>query len=95
MFSASKSNKIPLLYDTGASRYFISSKRNFTSLYKRSRQFNFDQAVGAMSLTYQDTAVIKVGALKLQLRDTLYSPNSTCNIISAGRLQKSVKLRLI
>lgn len=44
-------------------------------------------AVGTMSLTHQGTAVIKVGELNFEFRDMLYSPNSTCSIISAGRLQ--------
>ncbi|KAI0994578.1 hypothetical protein K3495_g13602 [Podosphaera aphanis] len=85
---ASRSNIIPSLYDTGASHHFIPSKSDFVSLRERSRPFKFDQAVGEMSLKYQGTARLKIGCLRLKLQDCLYSPNSSCNIISAVRLQR-------
>lgn len=85
---ASRSNEIPSLYDTGASHHFVPSRSDFISLRERSRPFKFDQAVGAMSLKYQGTARLKIGFLKLKLQDCLYSPNSSCNIISAVRLQR-------
>lgn len=85
---AFSSNKIPSLYDTGASHHFLPSKQDFVSLRERSRPFKFDQAIGEMSLKYQGTAHLRIGSLKLKLQDCLYSPNSSCNIISAVRLQR-------
>ena len=81
-------NKIHHIYDTGASHHFLNSKRAFKTLYNRPTPFKFDQAVGATSLTQEGKAHINFGNLKLCLDNCLYSPNSSLNIISAGRLQR-------
>ncbi|KAI0992945.1 hypothetical protein K3495_g15239, partial [Podosphaera aphanis] len=58
--STSSSNKIPIIYDTGASHHFMPVKSMFSKIHKRSKPFRFDQAVGASSLTEQGTALIKL-----------------------------------
>lgn len=80
--------KNPLLYDTGASHHFVRSKSKFVNLVKLSRPFKFDQAIGTTALTHQGTTQIKIGNKVLKLSESLYSPNSMCNIISAVRLKK-------
>ncbi|KAI0992572.1 hypothetical protein K3495_g15613, partial [Podosphaera aphanis] len=85
--SASLKNKNPLLYDTGASHHFIRVKENFITLKKLSHPFEFDQAIGKSVLTRQGTCRLKVGNISLDLHDSLYSPKSACNIISAVRLK--------
>lgn len=78
-------NDTPYIYDTGASHHFMCHKSVFQSLEKRPKPFKFNQAVGAMVLTKQGTARIRFGNLELDLHDALYSPTSSCNIISAAR----------
>ncbi|KAI0994963.1 hypothetical protein K3495_g13218, partial [Podosphaera aphanis] len=80
--------KNPLLYDTGASHHFVRCKSDFVSLRKLHKPFKFDQAVGASTLTYQGTSRIAIGNQTFELRDSLYSPKSSCMIISAGRLKE-------
>ncbi|KAI0997883.1 hypothetical protein K3495_g10305, partial [Podosphaera aphanis] len=86
--STSSSNKIPIIYDTGASHHFMPVKSMFSKIHKRSKPFRFDQAVGASSLTEQGTALIKLGCHNLYLHECLYSPGSASGIISAGRLKR-------
>ncbi|KAI0992439.1 hypothetical protein K3495_g15746, partial [Podosphaera aphanis] len=81
-------NKFPSIYDTGASHHFLPCKTSFIELHNRLKAFRFDQAVGSSSLTKQGTARCAIGNTIFTLADTLYSPNSHCNIISAGRLQR-------
>ncbi|KAI0994328.1 hypothetical protein K3495_g13855 [Podosphaera aphanis] len=81
-------NKFPSIYDTGASHHFLPCKTSFIKLHNRPRAFRFDQAVGSSSLTKQGTARCAIGNTVFTLADTLYSPNSHCNITSAGRLQR-------
>ncbi|KAI0991075.1 hypothetical protein K3495_g17112, partial [Podosphaera aphanis] len=54
----------------------------------RHKPIKFDQAVGSTSLTKQGTARIRIGGVLFDLRKSLYSPHSSCIIVSAGRLQK-------
>lgn len=81
-------NDTPYIYDTGASHHFMCHKSAFQSSKKRSKPFKFDQAVGAMVLTKQGTARTRFGKLELHLHDALYSPTSSCNIISTARLER-------
>ncbi|KAI1000675.1 hypothetical protein K3495_g7522 [Podosphaera aphanis] len=78
--STSSSNKIPTIYDTGASHHFMPP-------------FRFDQAVGASSLTEQGTALIKLGCHNLYLHECLYSPGSASGIISSGRLKRIANIQ--
>ena len=84
---ASKFNN-RLLYDTGASHHFIKCQDSFVSLKKLKRPFEFDQAVGNSSLTYGGISRVQIGSVTLDLKNSLYSPNSACNIVSAVRLNK-------
>lgn len=86
--AAISGNKMPFIYDTGASHHFVSMKSAFINLHERIHPFRFDQAVGAMALTKEGIAHIKLGKFRLDLHNTLYSPKSSCNIISAGRLER-------
>lgn len=90
--SASIHNKLPLIYDTGASHHFMPLRSMFCKLYKRPKPFNFDQAVGASSLSEQGNATIKIGHQCLRLSECLYSPNSASGIVSAGRLQRLARV---
>ncbi|KAI1003691.1 hypothetical protein K3495_g4519 [Podosphaera aphanis] len=86
--STSYSNKVPIIYDTGASHHFMLVKSMFSKIHKRSKPFRFDQAVGASSLTEQGTALIKLGCHNFYLHECLYSPGSASGIISEGRLKR-------
>lgn len=81
-------NRIPYIYDTGASHHFVPMRNAFIKLQTRPSPFKFDQAVGEASLSLQGTAKITIGTLNLQLQDCLFSPNSSSVIISAGRLHR-------
>lgn len=80
--------KNPLLYDTGASHHFIRNKSDFINLQRLSNPFKFDQAIGTSSLTHQGTSLIQIGEQKFKLKESLFSPLSACNIISAVRLKR-------
>ncbi|KAI0997539.1 hypothetical protein K3495_g10647 [Podosphaera aphanis] len=86
--STSSSNKVPIIYDTGASHHFMPVKSMFSKIHKRSKSFRFNQAVGASSLTEQGTALIKLGCHNLYLHECLYSPGSASGIISARRQKR-------
>lgn len=77
-----------LLYDTGASHHFMRHKSDFLSMKKLSKPFEFDQAVGNSKLSYQGSCLVKIGNLTLKLSNVLYSPRSSCDIISAVRLKE-------
>ncbi|KAI0999397.1 hypothetical protein K3495_g8796 [Podosphaera aphanis] len=85
---SANSNEYVTIYDTGASHHFVPCKSLFVSMSKRSKPFLFDQAVGNSSLTMQGVAVCKIGDINFKLENALNLPNSTCIIISAGRLQR-------
>lgn len=74
--------------DTGASHHFVSIKESFTSLTQCERPFKIDQAAGVSRLNSQGTAVPRIRSLNLTLHDALFSPQLSCNNISAGRLKK-------
>lgn len=77
-----------LLYDTGASHHFMRNKSDFLSMKKLSKPFEFDQAVGNSKLSYHGSCRVKIGSLTLKLSNVLYSPKSSCDIISAVRLKE-------
>ncbi|KAI0991688.1 hypothetical protein K3495_g16499, partial [Podosphaera aphanis] len=82
------SNEYVTIYDTGASHHFVPCKSFFVTLTNRSSPFHFDQAVGNSSLSMQGSAVITIGATNFKLQNALYSPKSSCIIISAGKLHR-------
>lgn len=84
--------KNSFLYDTGASHHFAHNVKDFISMQKLPRPFKFDQAIGSSSLTKQGTFRAVIGSLSLELPQTMYSPNSACNIISAVRLKREHKI---
>ncbi|KAI0992897.1 hypothetical protein K3495_g15287 [Podosphaera aphanis] len=86
--ASSSSNTRFANYDTGASHHFVPCESMFRDIFTRHKPIKFDQAVGKTSLTRQGTARIVIGSTTLDLHDCLYSPNSSCIIISAGRLQR-------
>ncbi|KAI0994885.1 hypothetical protein K3495_g13296 [Podosphaera aphanis] len=86
--ASARINEIPTIYDTGASHHFISQKKLFSDLKPCPKPFRFDQAIGAASLLEKGNAQLKFGSTILHLHDALYSPNSSCNIVSAGRLER-------
>ncbi|POS83272.1 hypothetical protein EPUL_004396 [Erysiphe pulchra] len=88
LVASARANEISTIYDTGASHHFVSQKNFFCDLKSCSKPFKFDQAVGAASLHQRDNAQLKLGNTTFHLHDALYSPNSSCNIISAGRLER-------
>lgn len=51
--------------------------------------FEFDQAIGKLTVKHQGTCRLKVGNGMLNLYDSLYSPNYACNIISAVKLKNN------
>lgn len=77
-----------VIYDTGASHHFVPCESMFRNMHSRHKPLRFDQAVGDMQLTKQGVARITIGKLVIDLHDALYSPKSSCIIISAGRLQR-------
>lgn len=77
-----------LLYDTGASHHFVKCREDFVSLRRLTKPFQFDQAVGNSALTHARISRLKIGNLNLDLKDSLHSPNSTCNIVSAVKLNE-------
>ncbi|KAI0993118.1 hypothetical protein K3495_g15066, partial [Podosphaera aphanis] len=81
-------NENPTIYDTGASHHFVAQKKLFSELKLSPKPFKFDQAVGAASLELQGNAQLKFGKIIFKLHDALYSPKSSCNIVSAGRLER-------
>ncbi|POS82469.1 hypothetical protein EPUL_006638, partial [Erysiphe pulchra] len=85
--SYSKSNNY-LLYDTGASHHFMRKKTDFLFLKKLRKPFEFDQAVGNSNLSYKGNCRVKIGTVTLELSDVLYSPKSSCDILSAVRLKE-------
>lgn len=76
------------IHDTGASYHLISHKKLFSDLKPCLKPFKFDQAVSAASLLEQGNAQLSFGKNIFYLTDALYSPNSSCNIVSAGRLER-------
>lgn len=78
----------PLLYDTGALHHFIRSKKDFIFLQNLSKPFKFEQAVGKSVLTQKGNCRISIGQSTLELSDALFSPDSSCNILSAVKLKK-------
>lgn len=76
------------IYDTGASHQFVNDKSMFLSIKKTDKPFNFDQAVGSSSLDSSGMAVLTFRIFKFRLHDTFCSPSSTCNMVSAGRLER-------
>ncbi|POS82225.1 hypothetical protein EPUL_006458 [Erysiphe pulchra] len=81
--ASSMKNKNRLLYDAGASHHFMRNKSDFVNLKKLFKPFGFDQAVRNSKLMYQGICLLQVGNLTLDLKNALYSPESSCNIISA------------
>ncbi|KAI0995931.1 hypothetical protein K3495_g12250 [Podosphaera aphanis] len=77
--------KDTIIWDSGASRHFINNRSVFTSLIKLDKPFTFDQAVDKSTLSYGGTACIKIGSLTPKLTEALFSPESSMNLISAGR----------
>jgi hypothetical protein len=77
-----------IIYDTGSSRHFIRKKSLFDNLTKLDDKFHFSQAVSEASLSYEGTAILQLGNYRIKLRKALYSPRSTCSLLSAGRLQR-------
>lgn len=77
-----------LLYDTGASHHFVNCKSDFLTLKKLSKPFEFDQAVGKSKLLYRGICRLLVGNLTLDLKNAFYSPDSSCNIVSAVKLKE-------
>ncbi|KAI0998773.1 hypothetical protein K3495_g9424 [Podosphaera aphanis] len=86
--ASSSSNTRFAIYNTGASHHFVPCESMFRDIFTRHKPIKFDQAVGKISLTRQGTARIVIGSINFDLHDCLYSPNSSCIIISAGRLQR-------
>lgn len=84
--------KNTFLYDTGASHHFARNVKDFVKILKLSKPFRFDQAIGNSALTQQGTIRAKIDSLTLELPETLYSLNSTCNIVSVVWLKRSIKL---
>ncbi|KAI0996350.1 hypothetical protein K3495_g11829 [Podosphaera aphanis] len=82
------SNSHIAIYDTGASHHFVPRESTFCDIHTRHKPIKFDQAVDQTALTRQGTAQFIVGNFTLDLRECLYSPQSSCIIISAGRLQR-------
>ncbi|KAI0992889.1 hypothetical protein K3495_g15295, partial [Podosphaera aphanis] len=86
--ACSRLNTNRTIYDTGASHHFITCEKLFCDMQKLSKPFKFDQAVGNTCLNRQGTAKLKIGSIVIKLHEALYSPSSSCNIVSAGRLQR-------
>lgn len=85
--SSSKFNN-RLLYDTGASHHFMRKKGDFLFLKNLRKPFEFDQAVGNSRLSYQESCQVTIGNVTIELSNVLYSPESSCDIISAVRLKE-------
>ena len=77
-----------IIYDSGASRHFIRSKSAFQKLQRLQNPFRFNQAINEGCLKYGGTAKIRFGDLRLKLEDSLYSPHSTCSLLSAIRMER-------
>ncbi|CAJ2645140.1 unnamed protein product [Trifolium pratense] len=86
--ASSRFNESLTIYDTGASHHFVNDKSMFLTIKKTDKPFKFDQAVGSSSLDSTGMSVLTIGNLKLKLHDAIYSPSSTCSIVSAGRLER-------
>lgn len=90
--SAHTANTRHIIYDTGALHHFVRCESMFRNMYIRQKPLRFDHAVGITHLTKQGVAEISIGDLHFDLSDLLYSPKSSCIIISAGRLQRLGKI---
>lgn len=86
--TAATHNETIAIYDTGASHHFVPRESMFSELITKSKSIKFDQAVGDTVLTRQGTAHVTIGQVTFELRNSLYSPRSSCIIFSAGRLQR-------
>ncbi|KAI1001273.1 hypothetical protein K3495_g6926 [Podosphaera aphanis] len=86
--ASSSSNTHNAIYDTGASHHFVPRESMFRDIHTRHKPIKFDQAVRKTALTRQGTAQFVIGNFTLDLRECLYSSQSSCIIISAGRLQR-------
>ena len=75
------------LYDTGALHHFMKNENAFLSLSKLKTPFKFDQAVGVSTLSHKGTCHLSIGKMTLKLNNALFSPGSSCSIISAVRLK--------
>ncbi|KAI1000751.1 hypothetical protein K3495_g7446 [Podosphaera aphanis] len=81
-------NETIAIYDTGALHHFVPCESIFSESFTKSKPIKFDQAVGDTVFTRQGTAHVTIGQVTFELRDSLYSPRSSCIIFSAGRLQR-------
>lgn len=85
IIAMSRINETDTMYEKGVSYHFIFSEYFFLNLQKRSKPFNFGQAVGNTSLNNQGTAIKKIGNLILELNEPLSSLDS-CNFMPVGRI---------
>ncbi|KAI0996755.1 hypothetical protein K3495_g11431 [Podosphaera aphanis] len=92
--ASSRINNTLTLYDTGASHHFVPHSSLFCDVNQCSKPFKFDQDVGTQELSQQGTATLKIGNLTLKLRETFLSPESSCNIVSAGGLERICNIQL-
>lgn len=76
-----------LLYGIGALHHFVRNKSDIVILKKLFQSFEFDQVVGDYKLTHQCACRLKFGKLTQDLKKTLYSPEFSCNIVSAIQLK--------
>ncbi|KAI1004735.1 hypothetical protein K3495_g3485 [Podosphaera aphanis] len=88
VIASARINETPTIYNTGASHHFISQKKLFSDLKPCPKPSRFNQAIEAASLLEKGNAKLNFGSTILHLHDALYSPNSSCNIVSTGRLER-------
>lgn len=73
--------------EEGANTHWETSVRELL-MTKLRKPFEFDQAVGNSRLSYQGNCQAKIGNVSIELTNVLYSPESSCDIISAVRLKE-------
>lgn len=81
-----------IIYDSGTSFHFFNNKSWFRNLKPMAKATTFSQAVGRAKITHSGTIQIKLKfnghSTNINLRNCLYSPDSHCNLVSAGRLEE-------
>lgn len=76
------------IFDTGAGRHFCNNKRLFKSLHSVA-PVKLDQAVGTTVIDRAGDVKIRLSTgHKMLLKNVLYSPKSSCNLMSAGTLRR-------
>ena len=97
--SSKNINSNSIMLDSGTSYHFFNNRSYFSDLSRRDKPVSFSQAIGHATCTHSGTVTITMKNKKgeestITMSNCLYSPHSSCNLISAGKLWLKNKIEL-